>query len=317
MKKTTLKTLIAVFLSTLCSISVIACGIIKDSASVENAQISFIVDNEVYATIKNTDDTVTLPDTPAKIGYEFLGWYMDNNVWQKPFTNESLTKTDISKNISVYAKFNAIAYSIEYNTIGGTHENPVKYTIEDKIILTDAQKLGYKFEGWFTDNTYENKITSIENSTGNLTLYAKFDINTYSIKYSNLKGASNNNPTSYTVESEDIILTPLKLSGYIFDGWYNEGVKITKITKDNIGDLTLTAKWSMINYGISYHNVNDSENPNQTTYTVAELPLTLKNAVRSGYTFQGWFTDLNYITEVSSIKLFPQNIFLRRFLILD
>lgn len=77
----------------------------------------------------------------------------------------------------------AINYGITYNLYGGTNgTNPDTYTIEDvTIILADASKTDYTFDGWFTTDYYQvgTEISEIaQGSFGDTILYAKFTITT-------------------------------------------------------------------------------------------------------------------------------------------
>jgi uncharacterized repeat protein (TIGR02543 family) len=68
-------------------------------------------------------------------------------------------------------------YSITYDLDGGINStNPEYYTSETSDIrLATASKKGYTFEGWYTEETFDNQLeTILEGSTGDLVLYAKF-----------------------------------------------------------------------------------------------------------------------------------------------
>jgi len=58
-------------------------------------------------------------------------------------------------------------------------------------------------------------------------------------------GKEHSNPTTYTIESDTIILEDLldNTDSYIFQGWYNNEQKVTEIPKGSFGDIQLTAKW--------------------------------------------------------------------------
>ena len=71
--------------------------------------LNFVVDGELYDTIKTSGkEIVKIPTEPTKEGYTFGGWYWDNDVWEKPFTANSLLDAPISSNMSVYAKWDCI-----------------------------------------------------------------------------------------------------------------------------------------------------------------------------------------------------------------
>lgn len=85
-------------------------------------------------------------------------------------------------------------------------------------------------------------------STGNRTLYAKWSVKTYSIKY-RLNGGKNSsrNPKSYKITTKSITLKTPTRKGYKFKGWYSNS-KLTKrvktIRKGSTGTRYLYAKWA-------------------------------------------------------------------------
>lgn len=104
----------------------------------------------------------TVPAAPTRAGYTFSHWDYD------------LTKP-ITEDTAVSAIWTPIIYSIAYELDGGTHSNPGTYTADDNIILSDAEKTGYTFIGWYDDSDFTNKVESIAVGTvGEITLYAKF-----------------------------------------------------------------------------------------------------------------------------------------------
>ena len=277
----------------------------QNDTTVQNVELTFDVDGEKYSSITTTGkETIQIPENPSKDGYAFDGWYWDKDVWNKPFTANSLLDAPISSDMSVYAKFTPITYSIKYELDGGTHNNPAAYTIETDLEFADAQKMGYDFKGWYTDASFTDKIQAISaGSTGDMTLYAKFELATYTITYENTKGAENTNPTEYTINSETITFAPLSKDGYIFDGWYVGETKVTEISTGSTGNLTLTAKWDTIGYDITYHNVDGLSNSNPETYDVEDQPLTLADVSKAGYKFLGWYTDAAFTNKVTEIAV--------------
>ena len=52
-------------------------------------------------------------------------------------------------------------------------------------------KKGYTFEGWYKESSFKNQITTIpKGSKGNLTLYAKWKANKYTIRFHGNKATS-------------------------------------------------------------------------------------------------------------------------------
>lgn len=102
-------------------------------------------------------------------------------------------------------------------------------------------------------------------------------------------------------------------AGYKFDGWYteeNNGSQVNGITKDNLSDIfrneatvTLYAHWTLLNYTITYEGLNDATNTNPSNYTVETEAITLAApGTRKGYTFGGWYTDVEYQNKIEIIE---------------
>ena len=69
-------------------------------------KINFFVDNEIYATIDTSGaEIIQMPENPTKEDYIFDGWFWDKDVWEKPFTANSLLDAPLLSDMSVYAKF--------------------------------------------------------------------------------------------------------------------------------------------------------------------------------------------------------------------
>ncbi len=86
--------------------TILACIFGFSACSKKECQISFMVDNAVYATVSTSgNETISIPKDPTKYGYAFDGWYLDENVWKEPFTKDSLRKEPLTSDIKVYAKF--------------------------------------------------------------------------------------------------------------------------------------------------------------------------------------------------------------------
>ncbi len=85
--------------------------------------------------------------------------------------------------------------------------------------------------------------------------------------------------------------TPTR-TGYTFDGWYLDGVKVDE-TYVVINDVTLVAQWTVNTYTVTFDGNDDELDPvtvdpatKEVTYNsaVGELPV----PTRTGYTFLGW-----------------------------
>lgn len=232
-------------------------------------------------------DTIKLESLSAD-GYIFDGWYVSDNS----------RKTSIPKgsygDLVLTAKWTLINYALKYEGTKGTYNsNKKNYTIEtDTFELKPLISAGYQFVGWYENGVKVEKIE--KGNFGDRNLIAEWTLINYSITYENTKNANNENPTSYTIESDEIVFSDLSVEGYTFDGWYvgaNEGNKIVSLLKGSHENITLRAKWSAINYKIEYKNIKNAINANSITYNIEIKDFVLSAIESEGYIFDGWFDE--------------------------
>lgn len=210
-------------------------------------------DNGSTSTITATYDEVlpdleSLPDATG--GNSFGGYYTQQSAKGTKFIGadgKGCTAWDITEDTTLYA---AWGYKITYeNTTRAQNPNAEVYTGEEDVILVEASKDYYTFEGWFDSETGGNEVEKIEaGSAGAKTLYAHWTPVTYSITYELAGGTfvSEDYATSYTIESDEITLpSATKEGGYTFKGWKkeNDETEMTIIPKGSTGNITLTAIW--------------------------------------------------------------------------
>ena len=195
-----------------------------------------------------------LDNSYQKKGYTFADWNTQADGKGKFYEENAYVKNLTKKAdgvVTLYAQWNAVKYQIKYNLDGGKNnkKNPKTYKITSKTIkLLNPSKKGYVFKGWYRDKKFKKKVTAIEKgSRGNITLYAKWAKEKYTITYK-LHGGKNNkkNPKTYTITSKTIKLSKPSRKGYVFKGWYRDKKyrkKITAIKKGSTGKITLYAKW--------------------------------------------------------------------------
>ena len=232
-------------------------------------------------------------------------------------SGDEITDLALSYLLDEGSKGDAVDFTISYTLDGGTNaaNNPADYTVETATItLADASKDGYTFESWYSEAAFTNQVTEIATgSTGDVVLFAKFDAITYDITYT-LDGGTNaaNNPADYTVETATITLADATKDGYTFEGWYSDAAftadnEVTEIATGSTEPKEFFAKFSdAITYNITYTldgGTNDANNP--ADYTVETATITLADATKDGYTFEGWYSDAaftadNEVTEIAT-----------------
>ena len=245
-------------------------------------------------------ETFTLVN-PSKTGYTFAGWYSDADL---SVVADTTVETNSIGNLAFYAKWTPTVYTVTYVLYDGTNSgsNPASYTIEDEITLAAATKAGYSFGGWFTDSAFENAIDKIAlGSTGNMTLYAKWYY-TGTVTFET-NGGSTIEPI--TQEYGTVLNAPEDpdREHYIFAGWYSDEDLLTEYVFGTMPDVdfTLYAKWTAVEYNITYV-LNGGENGlNPDVYTV-ESAFDFAPATKTGYTFVAWYTLPDFTSApVSSI----------------
>jgi len=91
--------------------------------------------------------------------------------------------------LTMMSNWSINSYNINYVLDGGTNNtsNPSKFTVETSTLsLYPATKTNYQFLGWYSSAEGGNKVTEIpKGSYGDLTLYARWEINHYSVKFYN------------------------------------------------------------------------------------------------------------------------------------
>ena len=206
-----------------------------------------------------TNSTFTLKKNAFKrSGYSFVGWNTQKNGKGTSYTNQQ-TINNLTGDLTLYAQWKLPSYKITYKLNGGTNnkKNPSSYTRANKVTLKNPTKKGYTFKGWYKDKKYKNKITTIKKgSTGKITLYAKWQANTYTVKF-NGNGSTGGKMNSLTARkygsSYKLTANKFKKKGYVFTGWntkkdgsgksYSNKQKVKNLTTKNKGSVTLYAQW--------------------------------------------------------------------------
>ncbi|QGQ97951.1 hypothetical protein EHS13_25200 [Paenibacillus psychroresistens] len=254
--------------------------------------VSFNSDGGTPVTSQSVDynSTATEPITPpTKTGYSFGGWYSDSGTTQ---LNNFGALIIGSK--TLYAKWTINTYTVSFNSDGGSPvtSQSVNYN-GTASVPTVPTKTGYSFGGWFTDigtTQLNNFGAQISDSK---TLYAKWTINTYTVSFNSDGGTPvTSQSVDYNSTATEPITPPTK-TGYSFGGWYSDSgtTQLNNFGALIIGSKTLYAKWTINTYTISFKSDGGSPVTSQSVdYNLtATEPIT--PPIKTGYTFEGWFTD--------------------------
>ena len=241
------------------------------------------------------EDKITF-NNPTKTGYTFTGWKDGND------NVVTGIKKGTTEDQSFTATFKANEYVVTFNANGGKCDTTAKNVTYDSNYgeLPTPTRNGYTFAGWFTAAEDGERIQATDKVqiTEAITLYAHWDVVTYNITYSGLDGATvDENPATYTIETETFTLNNPTKVGYKFVGWDdgsgNRQSNVT-ISKGTYGNKSYTAVFEantvIVILDANGGNVDKSYVTVKYDDTYANLP-TRDNTTRIGYSFVGWFTE--------------------------
>lgn len=185
----------------------------------------------------------------SKTNYKFTGWYKNPECTGDKYKPGEVYQ--VTKDETLYAKWDWNAITITYNADGGEGEMPDTTIVlggKDTLLQNVFTKRGYRFTGW--NDQYGQLYTDEQEITAekDLTLTAKWEIVTYTIQYDLAGGTlATENPATYTVETDTFTLNNPTKSNLAFGGWTGSNgttpQKTITITKGTIGNLTYTANW--------------------------------------------------------------------------
>ena len=114
--------------------------------------------------------TVTKPSDPTKSGYDFDDWYTDNT-----YSTIFNFSTPVYEDITIYAKFDIITYTVSFDTDGGSSVASQTVNYGSTVTRpTNPTKSGYEFDDWYTDNTYASKFDFNTQIYEDTIVYAKW-----------------------------------------------------------------------------------------------------------------------------------------------
>ena len=253
-------------------------------------KIYFHSDEVELTTLNQTykyGDELDLP-LPTSSVYDFAGWYLDG---------EKFTETTMpAKEITLKAKWEPKKFTVTLDLNGGELSEG-SYILDNvaggsTLSLPVPNKTGYVFIGWYTSLDNRGlKFTENDVITESITLYAKYESlgnleSEYAINYElNDGNFEGNYPEVYEVGKVTVLANPVK-SGYNFEGWYESplfiGERVTEISANQIGEITLYAKWMEVKdtYQVKFINHLKQE-------TIVDVPSGQKVKAIDAGSYQG------------------------------
>jgi uncharacterized repeat protein (TIGR02543 family) len=239
---------------------------------------------------------VVAPTAPTKMGYTFGGWYSDSAL-----TTAYTFGTMPAQNITLYAKWTLNNYTITFEENGGSAVLDITQGYNTAVVAPTAPtKTGYTFAGWYSDSALTTAYTFGTMPAQNITLYAKWTLNNYTITFEENGGSAVLDITQGYNTAVVAPTAPTK-TGYTFAGWYSDSALTTAYTFSTMPaqNITLYAKWDAVTYTITFMNV---ENLSPMTLA-AGAAIVIADPTKEGYEFHGWYIDQYFITPFEAVTM--------------
>lgn len=167
---------------------------------------------------------------------------------------------------------------------------------------------GYRFDGWYTAPNGGNKYDFNTPLTGNVTVYAHWVGNGYTVRFAGNGATGGNTPDQafqYNI-GQNLRRNGFTRDGYTFTGWkradnqqaYGDGQWVTNLTTQPDGIVTMVAQWSANEAHIRYNpnppagkTAGGQGTPNWDGHTGDTPAIGGNGWTIDGYTFAGWTTS--------------------------
>ena len=281
-----------------------------------------------------------LPANPVREGYAFDGWFT-----QPSGGTAVTTATVFTEDTTVYAHWTRNGgatdpddpgrFTVTFDPNGGALPAGQSATLttgaDGKLAALPANPVreGYTFDGWFTLQSGGAAVTTATVFTENATVYAHWtqnggttdpdDPDRFTVTFDPNGGTGGGALTTGADGKLPALPANPVRTGYTFDGWFTlqtDGAAVTTATVFT-ENATVYAHWTQ-NGGTT-----DPDDPDRFTVTFdpnggtgggalttgadGKLPALPANPVRTGYTFDGWFTLQSGGTAVTTATVFTED----------
>lgn len=234
----------------------------------------------------------------ARTGYKFNGWLDAEG------KAAEIPETMPAHDISLYADWELEKYTVIFDGNGGDWKNAEDATLpaetvknvevnfgENVVMPADPAREGYTFDGW--DTEIPAPMTDIGETGATMTVEAKWTVNSYSITW-DVDGKTTVKEYDFGTHV-DKPEPPVK-TGYTFDGWDGwekyDSEDGSVLVMPSL-DITLTAKWEVNEYVITFVDADDEtivyETITQDYGTDVTEP---EDPEKEGHTFKEWDTAI-------------------------
>ena len=200
---------------------------------------------------------------PTRTGYAFLGWATSKTATVPEYVPGDSYTDEVSATLYAVWRYVPKTYTVIYDANGGGNTPASQTKTEDvTLILTSTipTRYGYTFRGWAINQTattadYQSGGSYTANES--VTLYAVWEINTYTVSF-DANGGTNAPNSQKKTHGQNLILTvaiPTR-ANHVFLGWATDSTSKSvayapSATYTAEEDVTLYAVWQERNYDFS------------------------------------------------------------------
>lgn len=305
---------------------------IADTGAVSGCQVYYPAGAKITLATAKADSDCWDSSQISKTNRTFYGWSANTDANDKDVpvadtmdraTLDANAETQITmpaRAKTVYALW-AINPTLSYsvNTPAGSNApvTPASRTVPYNTAAPDTSgwqtgdtgKIpGYRFDGWYTAPNGGNKYDFNTPLTGNVTVYAHWVGNGYTVRFAGNGATGGGTPDQafqYNI-GQNLRRNGFVRDGYTFTGWkradnqqaYGDGQWVTNLTTQPDGIVTMVAQWSANEAHIRYNpnppagkTTGGQGTPNWDGHT-GDTPTIGQNGwTIDGYTFAGWATS--------------------------
>lgn len=305
---------------------------IADTGAVSGCQVYYPAGTRITLATAKADSDCWDSSQISKTNRTFYGWSAntDSNDRDVPVadtmdrnTLNANARTEIvmpARAKTVYALW-AINPTLSYNvnTPAGSNApgTPASQTVPYNTAAADKSgwaagdtgKIpGYRFDGWYTAPNGGNKYDFNTPLTNNVTVYAHWIGNGYTVRFTGNGATGGNTPDQafqYNI-GQNLHRNGFTRDGYTFTGWkradnqqaYGDGQWVNNLTTQPNGIVTMVAQWSANEAHIRYNpnppagkTAGGNGTPNWDGHTGDTPAIGGNGWTIDGYTFAGWTTS--------------------------
>lgn len=305
---------------------------IADTGAVSGCQVYYPAGTRITLATAKADSDCWDSSQIGKTNRTFYGWSANTDANDRDVpVGDTMDRNTLNANVrteivmparakTVYALW-AINPTLSYNVNAPAGSNapgtPASQTVPYNTAAADKSgwaaddtgKIpGYRFDGWYTAPNGGNKYDFNTPLTGNVTVYAHWVGNGYTVRFTGNGATGGNTPDQafqYNI-GQNLHRNGFVRDGYTFTGWkradnqqaYGDGQWVTNLTTQPNGIVTMVAQWSANEAHIRYNpnppagkTTGGQGTPNWDGHT-GDTPTIGQNGwTIDGYTFAGWATS--------------------------